>query len=195
MSAENGPPLVRANATTVPQPPPLQIPDSFTDVALAAELAQRLAGRAADTGPVLSTRKIPGQVIWVDAGSEIMVYLNSTKTSIADGLLLVSTDFECDQTGRTPLIAAFAMNKGVDSAGLFATTDEFPRGNGILAARWGAIYQNAVWAALTSLVADHAAERKLFPLALVCTANVLHLRSGPRLDASQFSTKTGGTAA
>src|SRR5262249_20592647 len=102
MSVENGPPLVRAVAPTVPQAPPLQVPDSFTDVALAAELGQRLAGRAAGAGPVLSTRTLPGQVIWVDAGSEVMVYLNSIKISISDGLLLVSTDFECDQTGRTP---------------------------------------------------------------------------------------------
>ena len=195
MSVLNGPPPVLVNATTGSQPPPLQIPDSFTDVALAAELGQRLTGRSADTGSVLSTRKIPGQVIWVDSGSEVMVYLTSIRTSIADGLLLVSTDFECDQTGRTPLIAAFAMNKGIDAAGLFATTDELPRGNGILAARWGAIYQNAVWAALTSLIADHAAERKLFPLALICSGNVLRLRSGPPIIASQFSIKAGGPAA
>jgi hypothetical protein len=199
MSVESGPPVRVVTTATVappppPAPPPLLIPDTFTDAALAAELAQRLAGRAADTGSVLSTRKIPGQVIWVDAGSEVMVYLSSIKISIGDGLLLVSTDFECDQTGRTPLIAAFSMNKGVDSAGLFATTDEFPRGNGLLAARWGTIYQNAVWAALTSLVADHAAERKLYPLALICTANVLRLRSGPPLDVSQFTTKAGGNA-
>lgn len=173
-------------ATTVSQPPPLKIPDSFTEAMLATELGQRLAGRSAETGPVLSTRHIPGQVIWVDAGSEVMVYLNSTKTHIGDGLLLVSVDFECDQTGRTPLIAAFGMNRGSDAAGLFCTTDELPRGNGLLAARWGRIYQDAVWAALTSLISDHAAERKLFPRALICANSTLTLRSGTPLNASQL---------
>jgi len=191
MSGGNLPRIVSALAATVSQQPPLQIPDSFTDVALAAELGKRLAGRPADSGPALSTRNIPGQVIWIDAGSEVLVHLDSLKTSIADGLLLVSTDLECDQTGRTPLIAAFAMNKGADAAGLFAATDELPRGNGLLAARWGVIYQQAVWASLTSLISDHATERKLSPLALICSSGQLHLRSGPALNAPQLANPTG----
>ncbi len=190
MSIHSGPlpPFdITAVAATTPEPPPLQIPDSFTNVTLAAELGERLAGRPVVTGPVLTTRKIPGQVIWVDAGSEVMIHLDSIQTNIVNGMLVVSTDFECDQTGRTPLIAALAMNQGKDAAGLFATTDELPRGNGLLAARWGAIYQNALWAALTGLISDHAAERKLFPLALVCIDGQLLLRSGPPLNASQLA--------
>lgn len=195
MSSSSGLPPERSvspveAAIGVSQPPPLRIPDAYTEITLAAELAQRLRGRSADNRPTLTTR-VPTQVIWVDAGSEVMVHLDSIKTSIADGLLLVSTDFECDQTGRTPLIAAIAMNKGADAAGLFAATDELPRGNGLLAARWGVIYQEALWAALTSVVSDHAAERKLFPLALICSGGLVHLRSGPPLVASRLANPTG----
>ena len=178
-------------STTVSQAPALLIPDSFTETALAAELGKRLAGTPAETAPALSTRRITGQVIWVDAGSEVMLHLDSTKVHIADGLLVVSVDFDCDQTGRTPLIAAFGMNKGADAAGLFSTTDELPRGNGLLAARWGRIYQDAIWAALTGLLSDHAAERKLFPLALVCAKSTLTLHSGPALNATGPASPTG----
>jgi hypothetical protein len=150
----------------------------FNDVALAAELGRRLAGKPEGSGNAFSTGRFPGAVVWVDAGSEVAVYLDSAKTKIADGLLLVSVDFECDQTGRTPLVVALAMNKGIDSAGLFATTDELPRGNGLLAARWGKIFQEAVWAALTSLLSDHAAERRLSPLALTVVNGQLQLHSG-----------------
>jgi hypothetical protein len=174
-------------ATAVTPPPPLKIPDVFTEATLATELGQRLTGRSADTGAAVTSRHIAGQVIWLDAGSEVMVHLDSTKTHIGDGQLLVSVDFECDQTGRTPLIAAFGMNRGSDAAGLFCTTDALPRGNGLLAARWGRIYQDALWAALTSLIADHAAERKLFPLALICANSTLRLASGPPLNARQLA--------
>lgn len=178
---------VPLSSTAGSQPPPLKIPDSFTEATLASDLAQRLAGSPAGGSAALTTRQIPGQVIWVDAGSEVMVHFNSTHTHIGDGLLLVSVDFECDQTGRTPLVAAFAMNRGLDAAGLFSATDELPRGNGLLAARWGRIYQDAVWAALTGLISDHAAERKLSPLALICTKGTLTLRSGAPLNASQLA--------
>jgi hypothetical protein len=180
-----------ASGLAAVQPPPLQIPDSFTEATLATELAHRLVGRAASQTPVLSTARFPSKVIWEDAGSEVLVHLDSVQTKLADGLLLVSADFECDQTGRTPLVAVFALTNGADAAGLFATTDELPRGNGLLAARWGIIFQDAVWAALTSLISDHAAERKLFPLALISTGGQLNLRSGPPITATQFISTSG----
>ena len=187
----SGPIVPPSLAVAVSQPPPLKIPDSFNEASLAAELAKRLTGRPTGANPVIATRNIAGQVIWVDAGSEVMLHLDSAKTHITDGMLLVSVDFDCDQTGRTPLVAAFAMNHATDGAGLFCATDELPRGNGLLAARWGKIYQDAIWAALTSLVSDHAAERKLSPLALICANATLTLRSGAALAASQFVAPAG----
>ena len=168
-------------------PPPLQIPDLFTSALLNAALRSRLAGRPATPGSTLPGAADLTQVVWVDAGSEVLVHLDSIQTSISAGMLLISVDFECDQIGRAALVAVFAMNSGTDAAGLFAATDELPRGNGLLAARWGKIFQNAIWAALTGLVSDHAAERKLAPLGLVATANGLTLHSGPALDVRQFA--------
>jgi|SRR5579872_27983 len=183
MSGQSVPPTTIAGS----QPPPLKIPDAFTEATLATELGQRLSGPPAAGGATLTRQRAAGQVIWVDAGSEVMVHLASVQTHIADGLLLVAVDFECDQTGRTTMVASFAMNSGSDAAGLFSATDELPRGNGLLAARWGRIYQDAVWAALTGLISDHAAERKLFPLGLICAKGMLTLRSGTPLIASQLA--------
>jgi hypothetical protein len=174
------------------EPPPLQIPESFTEATLAPELAHRLVGRVASPTPAFTPSRFPPKAIWVDTGSEVLLHLDSVQAKLADGLLLVSVDFECDQTGRTPLVASFALTTGADAAGLFATTDELPRGNGLLASRWGKIFQDTVWAALTSLISDHAAERKLFPLGLIASGSQLNLHSGPPLTASQFISP-GGT--
>jgi hypothetical protein len=87
------------------------------------------------------------------------VHLASAQVRILDRTLLISVDLETDQTGRTPLTVVMALGDANDPSGLVATTDEFPRGHGPLAARWGAAVQAAVWASLLGLSLDHATER------------------------------------
>jgi hypothetical protein len=92
----------------------------------------------------------------------------------------MSVDLETDQTGRTPLVVAFALGSR-DDAGLVAATDELPRGNGLLAARWGPALRAAAWASLLMLAQDHANERGAAPLGLALTGGQLHLHAGPDL--------------
>jgi hypothetical protein len=111
----------------------------------------------------------------VDAGSDVLVHLDSIKVNLADGSLAVSVDLECDQTGRSALIVVFALGKPGDPAGLLVVTDELPRGNGILAARWGRILQASVWAALLSLLSEYSAERRATPIGFAAASGVLEL--------------------
>jgi len=100
-----------------------------------------------------------------------------------NGTLLVSIDLETDQTGRSPLIVALTLSADPkDPAGLVATTDEYPRGDGRLASRWGRPLQAAVWASLISLAQDHAAERSGAPQAITITPKGLTLQAGPPLS-------------
>lgn len=131
--------------------------DRVTDAALAQELRVRLAGAPADGSAAVSTPA--AQVIWVDAGDEVLVHLDSIHVRILHRMIIVSVDLETDQTGRAPLIVPFALGSVRDQAGLIATTHELARGNRLLAARWGGILQSALWAALTGLAKDHADER------------------------------------
>jgi len=78
---------------------------------------------------------VPGKVIWMDGGDEVVVHLDSTQVHLLDRALLVSVDMETDQTGRTPRVVALALGNAGDPAGRVATTGELPRGNGLLAAR------------------------------------------------------------
>lgn len=157
------------------------IPDQISGSDIATYLGVRLAGTPADgssASPAGSTA--PTAVIWVDAGDELLVHLNSIATQIVDTNVLVSIDCETDQTGRTPLVVVFALGANA-SGGLVAATDEFPRGNGMLAARWGIPVQQAAWNAMLALAFDHATERDTSPLGLTIQSGKLQLQAGPSL--------------
>jgi hypothetical protein len=148
---------------------------------LAAELTTRLGGRPAD-----GSRPRPGnppfQVVWVDAGDEVLVHLESIAVRITGRNLLVSVDLETDQTGRMPLIVSFALGNGSDAAGLVAATDDLPKGNGLLAARWGRILQNAIWASLLGIGQDFAGGQGAAPRALTISNGLLNIQAGPPLQ-------------
>jgi hypothetical protein len=156
------------------------------EATLASALATRLEGTAANGSrtDMIATRLAPvaagaalAPVIWVDGGDELLVHLESVQTKMLDGgVLLVSVDLETDQTGRTPMIVRLALPTTGQAAGLVATTDAFPVGNGALAARWGAVLQNAVWASLLGLAQDHAAQTGLAPRGIGVTAGGLTLQ-------------------
>jgi hypothetical protein len=140
-------------------------------------------GTPAD-GSVAST-ELPNKVIWVDGGDEVLVHLDSMLTRILDGVVIVSLDLETDQTGRTPLVVLFAVGAADDPAGLVAVTDEFPRGNGLLASRWGASVQAAAWAGLLGLATDHASERGASPLGIAAVKGQLSLSAGTALKVTK----------
>jgi hypothetical protein len=157
------------------------IPDRLDGPAIAGYLTARLAGTPADgSAPSGVAGATPGKVVWVDGGDEVLVHLDSTSTQIIGQTVLVSIDLESDQTGRTPLIVAFSLPPS-EEAGLVAATDEYPRGNGLLASRWGPAVQAAAWSAMLTLASDHASERGLAARGLAVTGGQLHLVAGQPL--------------
>ncbi len=165
----------------VPGPPPPAIPDILGEVDVETLLSTRLAGTPAD-GSAPSGGPPPTSVIWVDQGDEVLVHLDSVAVRYVGETLLVSMDLETDQTGRTPLIVPFALgDNSAAGATLIAATEEFPRGNALLAARWGAPVRDAAWSALLQLASDHAAERNAAPRGLTLESGQLRLSAGPAL--------------
>ena len=112
-----------------------------------------------------------------------MAHLDSIQVRILDRIVLISIDLESDQTGRTPLIVSFALGNASDRAGLVAVTDEYPRGDGSLASRWGESVQAALWTTLLGIAQDHAVERGKAPAGISASAGVLTLHAGPPLGA------------
>lgn len=171
----------------------LPVRATFDEPKLAADLAVRLAGTPADgRAPGPGQEAAPAQVIWVDAGDEVLVHLDSAKVRLLNQMLLVSVDLETDQTARTPLVCAFALGNSNDQAGLVAVTDELPRGNALLAARWGKTLQAAVWSGLLSLAQDHANERFTSPRGLSASAGQLRIHTGPSLSVLAVTSETEG---
>jgi hypothetical protein len=164
----------RATSSSLPSS---QVPDKIQGVALAALLRPRFLGASLTAIP--SSVEVPTSVVWVDGGDSVLVHLDSIATRIVGTCLLVSIDLETDQTGRTPLVVAFAIN-ATDAAGLVAATDALPRGNGILASRWGSAVRNAAWGAFLRIASDHATERGGAPYGFSIANNQLTLSVGPR---------------
>lgn len=161
--------------------PPV-VNDQYTSTQLASALAVRLVGTPAD-GSLAPANAPSGPVVWVDRGDEVLVHLESTQVRIQADSVLVSVDLETDQTGRQSLVVALCLNTGADSAGLVATTDELPRGNGLLTARWGQMVQAAVWACLLNMSQQHAFERQQAPIGLSISGTTLNFHAGSPLVA------------
>ncbi len=169
------------------------IPNTFDEPTLAAMLATRIAGTPANGSRSALLAQLspsaagaaPAPVMWVDGGDEVLVHLESVQVKMLDGgVLIVAVDLESDQTGRTPLVMRLALANSGQAAGLVATTDAFPTGNGLLAARWGTVLQNAVWAALLGLAKDHASQTGVAPRGIGVTAGQLSLQPGAPLAAT-----------
>jgi hypothetical protein len=163
-----------------PQCPPPKIPDNFDPPTLSSTISVRLAGTPANGA---AAAPVANQVIWVDAGDEVLVHLDSVQTRILDRVVLISIDLESDQSGRTPLIVSFALGSATDPAGLVAVTDEYPRGDGSLAARWGEAVQAALWSTLLGIAEEHATERGKAPAGIVAAPGVLTLYTGDPIGA------------
>jgi hypothetical protein len=159
---------------------PPKIADRMDETSLAEHLVTRLAGTPADGSAGLS--QAPDKVIWVDGGDEVLVHLDSVRTAILDGMILVSMDLETDQTGRTSMVVPFAVSRPNDPAGLVAVTEEFPSGNGVLASRWGTALQAAAWSSLLSLAGEHADERGSAPLGISAVKGTVALTAGAALN-------------
>lgn len=160
--------------------PSFKYPERFSEATLAAELSNRLVGRpASGVAPAPpAAGRIP-TVVWVDAGSDVLVHLDSIRTRLTSGSLMVSVDLESDQTGRASIVVVFGMGATNDPAGLLAVTDETPRGRGILVGRWGAIVRDAIWAALLAMIADFATERQETPSGFAAEGGFLQLLASP----------------
>jgi hypothetical protein len=160
-----------------PGPPPPTIPDTLPPASLGAALQTRLAGTPADgTAPVAS--HTPKSVVWVDAGDELLVHLDSLRVRLVDRIAVVALDVETDQTGRTTMVVPLAFGDPADPAGLVAVTEALPRGHADIAARWGAVLREAMWAAFISLANDHASERDAAPRGMAVDGGALRLTAG-----------------
>jgi len=151
----------------------VEIPQRLDEAALGAAIARRLG--SPDALP--SGFAAPGPVVWIDGADEVVVHLPSLRVALRDRLVAVSVDLESDQTGRETLVMPFAVGGPRDPAGLIATAEALPRGDGLLVGRWGRIVQDAVWSALLAVVDDYATRLNKLAFGFTAANGVLSLRA------------------
>ena len=92
-----------------------------------------------------------GPVIWIDGDSEIVVHPAELRVMLHSGLVIIELPLSTDQTGKGKLVTAFSVGKTADDATLVALTESVPRGNSVLASRWGYVVQETLWQALLTV--------------------------------------------
>ena len=158
-----------------------EIAPRMDEPAMAAAIARRLAPPASLPSKGFG---FPPAVVWTDAGDDILLQLSSLRVVLRSGLIVVSIDLECDQTGRESLVMPFSVAASRDQAGLLAVTEELPRGNGLLVGRWGKLIQDAVWSALLAIVQEYAGRLNKLAFGIAAEHGVLSLHVADPAEAS-----------
>jgi hypothetical protein len=154
------------------------VKDQLDERAASAFITRALAGGATLDAPERTRIKT---ILWRDLDDEVLVHLDSVVVRFVERYAIVSVDLETEQTGRASLIVTLAFGTPEDAAGLVAATDALPRGNPVLAARWGRVLQETVWTALLDVARTHAEERNKVPLDIRVLDGRLRFGAAPAL--------------
>jgi hypothetical protein len=120
------------------------------------------------------------QVIWEQAGSELLVHLGKTRVQVVEGLIIVGLTVESNESGQVEVTIAFAVGRRDRLAGMVMTTEPNPRGPTIIIDRWGESLVAAAWQAVLDVISTLSARAgvdeegsPLLPGAIVADDNLL----------------------
>ena len=97
------------------------------------------------------------EVIWSDGGAQILLHAAKLRAIVQGNVLVVAVDTESAEFGAAPLIVRFAFGSEQEPAFLVAATDETALGHPQVAARWGDLFRDVIWAAFARLAQVSAA--------------------------------------
>ena len=92
------------------------------------------------------------EVIWSDGGSQILLHVGKLQVRTAGTAVLVAVDTESAEFGVAPLIVRFVFGNDGGPASLVAATDLAAFGQPQVAARWGDLFRDVIWAAFARLI-------------------------------------------
>lgn len=132
--------------TSVVHTSSVQIPANTDDIFL-------LSFSPSDLQKTIQTLLVPtgyeiGPVIWEDAESDVVVHLDKLRFALKPGLILFELTLEADGTGLVPMVIPFKIGNDANTASLIISTEHLPRGEQLMAHRWGEIVQEHLWFAL-----------------------------------------------
>ena len=97
------------------------------------------------------------EVIWSDGGAQILLHVGKLQAITQGNVLVVAVDTESAEFGVAPLVVRFVFGSEKDPGFLVAATDETVLGHQQVAARWGELFRDVIWAAFARLAEVSAA--------------------------------------
>ena len=124
----------------------------------------------------LRERLLEGEdvVLWEDGGAHVLVRGEGLEAEVHEQGILVSLPLEADEAQGTVSVA-LAFASGDERPDLVAAAEQRPRGEPVLAARWGELLQDAIFAALVALLEDAAQDAGARPVGLRIRDGALEL--------------------
>ncbi len=92
------------------------------------------------------------EVIWSDGGARILLHVAKLQVRTSGSAIIVAVDTESQEFGVAPLIVRFVFGSGDGPASLVASTDAAALGHPQVGARWGELFRDVIWAAITRLI-------------------------------------------
>lgn len=92
------------------------------------------------------------EVVWTDGGAQIILHVGKLHVRTVTNTVVVAVDTESEEFGVAPLMTRFVFGEERGPASLVAATDAQALGHPQVAARWGDLFRDVVWAAFARLV-------------------------------------------
>lgn len=172
-----------------------QCPDVLVSVPLAAgtpapapvpvnaDAAQQLVSTAAlaACGLMLESGTATGDsVVWTQGDHELLVLVAHVRVQLGQGVIAVTIPVQCDQAGTAEVSVSFVVGDDKRPAGLFAATEDRPRGPDVVVDVWGDALTAFAWQLVLDVaagIAGHAGADAdgagLVPAALAATPDGL----------------------
>jgi hypothetical protein len=165
---------------SVPLPPGTAAP---APVPVDARAAQGLVSTAAlaACGLMLESGATGGDsVVWTRGDHELLVIVAKVQLQLGQGVIAVTIPVRCDQAGDAEVHVSFVVGDAERSAGLFAATEDRPRGPDAVVDLWGDALTAFAWQLVLDVAAGIAAHAGadadgagLVPAALTATPDGL----------------------
>jgi hypothetical protein len=124
-------------------------------------------------------------VIWSDGGAQILLHVGQLQAITQGSVLVVAVDTESAEFGVAPLVVRFVFGSEQDPGFLIAATDETALGHPQVAARWGELFRDVIWAAFARLAEVSAAGKT--PAGLRLRPDGLEIRTADPVPVIQLA--------
>ncbi len=143
--------LVRERCPGLLPPNPLPHGNVGPELAFQKDEVQRLVTAAAGEGSA------GGVAVWTKGDCELLVITGKVTVQLDQGLVLITIPTQCAEAGTAQIQVAFAVGDDKHPSGMFAATEERPRGPALVVDVWGEALIAFAWRVLMSAASGVAA--------------------------------------